>query len=149
MSTTSFEPVHEPLAQDARTSRLEDRARNVRWKSAFAAWLAAAGMLSCYQIQAHDEARTMAHNVGRYKVRVTSDYEKVQGTCKFVRYLQPEQDPKHIPTDAELPDWVREEAVLLGADTVLLQNRTAEAYICGPGPLNPDGTLRNPEIQPH
>jgi hypothetical protein len=58
LSTTSFEPVHEPLAQDARTSRLEDRARNVRWKSAFAAWLAAAGMLSCYQIQAHDEALT-------------------------------------------------------------------------------------------
>jgi hypothetical protein len=149
LRTKSFEPVHKPCAENARTFRLEDGARNVRWKSVFAAWLAAAGMLSCYQIQAHDEARTMAHNVGRYKVRVTSDYEKVQGTCKFVRYLQPDQDPKRIPTDAELPDWVREEAVLLGADTVLLVNRTAEAYICGPGPLNPDGTLRNPEIQPH
>jgi hypothetical protein len=141
LSTTEFGPDHE--------QRPESRRARIAWRRYFAAWLAAAGMLSCYQIQAHDEARTMAHNVGRYKVRVTSDYEKVQGTCKFVRYLQPDQDPKRIPTDAELPDWVREEAVILGADTVLLVNRTAEAYICGPGPLNPDGTLRNPEIQPH
>lgn len=124
------------------------RAFPVSRRIALAAFLAAAGSLACYQIKDKDEARTLAHNVGKYKVRVTTEHERVQGTCKFVRAIVPDQDPKRIPTNAEIPDYVREEAVLLGADTVLLEGRIGEAYICGPGPLNPDGTLQSTETHP-
>jgi hypothetical protein len=103
---------------------------------------AAAATFSCTQIVANDEALRQAQTVGKDHVHLSTEVEKVTGTCAFVRTIDPDQDPVRAPTDAELPDYLKVEAVLMGADTVLVKGRLGEAYVCGPGPLNPDGTLR-------
>ena len=102
--------------------------------------------LACLaQVAAHDTARQQAEIAGKFKVHLTTERESVEGTCKFVRHLQADYDPILVarPSDPQLADYFRIEAVLLGADTVLVDGRTGEAYICGPGPLNPDGTLQS------
>jgi uncharacterized protein YceK len=96
----------------------------------------------CAQLAAQDKAKQEAMASGKYKVRLTTDAESVEGTCKFVHAIWPGDDPVQIPTDDQLPDYYRVQGVLLGADTVLVRGRVGDAYICGPGPLNPDGTLR-------
>jgi hypothetical protein len=103
--------------------------------------LSSAGLIGCVYAKAKDEAQTEAEHTGQYKVRLTTDREHVVGTCKFVHTIQPDYNPTGRPTDAQLPSYFRVEAVLLGADTVLVDGRIGEAYICGPGPLNPDGSL--------
>ena len=99
--------------------------------------------LSCANIKEVDKAHEDARTKGKYHVRLTDKSDEVQGTCKFVRAIQPEYDPVGKPTNAQLPDYYREQAVYYGADTVLIRSTLAEAYICGPGPLNPDGTPKN------
>ena len=115
-----------------------------RWTPLLAAATLAATItaLACAHAAATDTARQQAHTMGKYKVTLTTDREKVLGTCTFVQNIEPDFQPAFAPTDAQLPDYLREEAVLLGADTVLVNGRIGEAYICGPGPLNPDGTLK-------
>jgi hypothetical protein len=117
-----------------------------RW-SAWA-WLACVGFSGCAHAAAKDEAHTLANGVGKYKVHLTTERERVMGTCKYIRMIQPDLDPVHRPTPAELPDYLRVEAVLMGADTVLVEGRVGEAYICGPGPLNPDGSLQGSTPSP-
>ena len=85
-----------------------------------------------------------ARTRGKYRVTITTERERVAGTCKFVRTIMADADA-HRPSNAELPDYFRVEAVYIGADTVIVDGRTAEAYICGPSPLNPDGS---PQIPP-
>ena len=111
-------------------------------RSVWAVLLSSAGFIGCVHAAAKDDARMQAHTTGRFKVQLTTERERVEGTCKFVRHLQADYDPMLVgrPTDPQLGDYFREEAVLLGADTVLVDGRTGEAYICGPGPLNPDGS---------
>jgi hypothetical protein len=108
--------------------------------------VALAGLLvcltACAQLTAQDKAKQQAVASGKYKVRLTTDAEKVEGTCKFVHAIWPDDDPVQIPTNEQLPDYYRVKGVLLGADTVLVRGRTGDAYICGPGPLNPDGSLQ-------
>jgi hypothetical protein len=101
--------------------------------------LASAG---CAHITEAEKARQQANAAGKYKVRLTQDAEGVQGTCQFLRSIEPDQDPINRPSPSQRDDWYRVEAVLLGADTVLVRDRSGEAYICGAGPLNPDGTAR-------
>jgi hypothetical protein len=101
-----------------------------------------AGLAGCAQLAAQDKAKQQAVASGKYKVHLTTDAESVEGTCKFVHAIWPDDDPVQIPTNDQLPDYYRVQGVLLGADTVLVRGRTGDAYICGPGPLNPDGTLR-------
>jgi len=105
-------------------------------------WLGCIAVIGCAHAADKDVARKLAHDMGKYKVHLTTEREKVMGTCTYVRAIQPDLDPVHPPTSAELPDYLRVEAVLMGADTVLIEGRIGEAYICGPGPLNPDGTLQ-------
>jgi hypothetical protein len=104
--------------------------------------LASAAVLSCAHSAEHDKAVADAEHLGKYKVRLTTEREQVLGTCKYVMSIKPELDPIKIPTSYELPDYFRVHAVLAGADTVVVSERVGEAYICGPGPLNPDGTLQ-------
>ena len=100
--------------------------------------------LGCAQTQAAQQARTDAKTKGKYKVRLTTDAESVVGVCKFVAMIEPAQDPVGMVSEAQYPDYFRTEAVYKGADTVLVRGgKIGEAYICGPGPLNPDGTLKN------
>lgn len=125
------------------TDVLTNASNRRRPASFFAATAALAAALACTHVAATDTARQQAHATGKYKVTLTTDREKVLGTCTFVRNIEPDFQPAFAPTDAELPDFLREEAVLSGADTVLMNGRIGEAYICGPGPLNPDGTLHS------
>lgn len=116
-----------------------------RRRSAAAAALCAslvAGLsaISCANITEVDKAHEEARTKGKYHVRLTDKSDEVQGTCKFIRTIQPEYDPTGKPTNAQLPDYYREWAVYYGADTVLVRGTLAEAYQCGPTPLNPDGT---------
>jgi hypothetical protein len=99
-------------------------------------------MSACTNMKEADKANEDAHTKGKYAVRLTEDGEKVQGTCKFVKNIEPQYDPVMIPAPSQLPDYFRTQAVLAGADTVLVRGngKVGEAYICGPGPLNPDGT---------
>jgi hypothetical protein len=108
------------------------------------------GALACANAIENDQARQQARSTGLYSVRIANDNEKerIQGTCKFVRTINADDDPVRRPMDAELRDYLRAEAVYLGADTIYIDGRTAEAYICGPGPLNPDGTLKAPQPPP-
>ncbi len=99
-------------------------------------------MAACTNLKEADKAREEASTKGKYAVRLTEDTEKVQGLCKFVKNIEPQYDPVQIPAPSQLPDYFRTQAVLAGADTVLVRGKTGEAYICGPGPLNPDGTRR-------
>ena len=121
----------------------------------------AAGMLlclaaACAHLTEMDRNRELAKTSGKFKVKLTEDSETVQGQCKFIRYIAPSYDPIMAPTKAEFDDYLRVEAVLLGADTVLVRQRVGEAYLCGPTPLNPDGTRKNeygsvapPQATPH
>ena len=65
------------------------------------------------------------------------------GVCKFIGNIEPEQDPVGGIPKSSYPDYFRVQAVLKGADTVLVRGdgKFGEAYSCGP-PLNPDGTVR-------
>lgn len=114
--------------------------------SAAALLLISLGASGCAAAMARDEARAQARSRGKYRVTLASERERerVAGTCKFVRTIQADADT-HPPSSAELPDYFRVEAVVLGADTVVMDGRTGEAYICGPGPLNPDGS---PQVPP-
>lgn len=97
------------------------------------------GTLACANLAEADRRRQEAKTTGKYKVRLTDDTD-IQGTCKFVQYIEPAYDPIKIPTKAEFEDYLRVEAVLLGADTVLVRRNVGEAYLCGAMPLNADGT---------
>ena len=100
--------------------------------------------IGCAQSQAVQQARTDAKTKGKYKVRLTTNAESVVGVCKFVVMIDPSQDPVGGIPESAYPDYFRIEAVYRGADTVLVRGgKIGEAYICGPGPLNPDGTLKN------
>lgn len=101
-------------------------------------------MAACTNLKEADKAREEASTKGKYAVRLTEDGEKVQGLCKFVKNIEPQYDPVQIPAPSQLPDYYRTQAVLVGADTVLVRGngKVGEAYICGPSPLNPDGTRR-------
>src|SRR5215470_14052795 len=103
------------------------------------------GGTGCAQSQAHQKAVDDANNKGKYKVRLTTSPESVVGTCKFMGNIEPEQDPVGGIPKSSYPDYFRVQAVLMGADTVLVRGdgKFGEAYVCGPAPLNPDGTLRN------
>lgn len=105
--------------------------------------LAVAACVGCAQSQAAQKANDDAKTKGKYKVRLTTNSEAVVGTCKYVTLIQPDQDPIAPVPDSQLTDYYRTQAVLKGADTVLVRGRVGEAYICGPGPLNPDGTLKD------
>ena len=110
----------------------------------FQRWLSGAvllvlGALACANLAEADKRRQEAKTVGKYHVKLTDDVD-IQGTCKFVQYIEPAYDPIKIPTKAEFEDYLRVEAVLLGADTVLVRRNVGEAYLCGPMPLNADGT---------
>jgi hypothetical protein len=100
-------------------------------------------LAGCAQLSAADKAKEEANASGKYKVRLTTNAESVEGTCKYVRDIQPDFDPVQVPTNDQLPDYYRVHGVLLGADTVVVRGRTGDAYICGPGPLKPDGTLQS------
>ncbi|MEX0879281.1 MAG: hypothetical protein WEB59_00365 [Thermoanaerobaculia bacterium] len=105
--------------------------------------LLAAGLAAgCAQVTEAQKGRQQAKTTGKYKVRLTEDSESVVGTCKFVTAINADFNFKGPQTQAGLYDYFREEAVYASADTVLVRGRVGEAYICGPGPLNPDGTLR-------
>ena len=107
----------------------------------FAAWLGAAG---CAQSKAYQKSVDDANTKGKYKVRLTTNAEAVVGVCKFMGNLEPEQDPVGGIPKSSYPDYFRFHAVMMGADTVLVRGdgKFGEAYVCGPAPLNPDGTLR-------
>jgi len=116
-------------------------------------WAAAAlliligSLLACADVVENEKAREQARTTGLYQVRIANEdeKEKLAGTCKFVRTVNADDDPVRRPSDAELRDYLRAEAVYLGADTIYIDRRTAETYICGPGPLNPDGTRKASE----
>ena len=100
--------------------------------------------LGCAQSQAYQKSLDDANTKGKYKVRLTTNAEAVEATCRFMGNIEPGQDPiGGIPKD-QYPDYFRVHAVLMGADTVLVRGdgKVGEAYVCGPGPLNPDGTVR-------
>jgi len=101
-------------------------------------------MAACANLKEADKAKEEASTKGKYAVRLTEDAEKVQGTCKFVKNIEPQYDPVMVPAPSQVPDYFRTQAVLAGADTVLVRadGKLGEAYICGPSPLNPDGTRR-------
>jgi hypothetical protein len=100
--------------------------------------------IGCAQTQGAQQARTDAKTKGKYKVRLTTDAESVVGVCKFVAMIEPAQDPVGGVPESQYPDYFRTEAVYKGADTVLVRGgKVGEAYICGPSPLNPDGTPKN------
>ena len=107
-------------------------------------------IVGCAHITEAEKAREEANATGKYKVRLTDDAEYVQGMCKFVHSIIPDMDPLQSPTKAQVDDYYRVEGVLMGADTVLVSSRTTgayrtgEAYLCGPTPLNPDGSPRAP-----
>jgi hypothetical protein len=98
--------------------------------------------LGCSSHVADYQSRQQASSTGKYKVELTTDAERVAGTCKYVHTIQPDLIPLNKPTDAQLPDYYRQEAAYYGADTVLVRGRIGEAYVCGPAPLNPDGSRR-------
>jgi len=106
--------------------------------------------LACTHIKESDKAHEEAATKGKYAVQITENVEKVEGTCKFVKNIEPQYDPVQIPAPSQLSDYYRTHAVLAGADTVLVrgQGKVGEAYICGPGPLNPDGTRRDGPLPP-
>ncbi len=110
---------------------------------------AALALAGCAQINEAKKAHELARTQGKFKVRLTNDVESVAGRCKFVRNLVPDDEPGFRPTEAELPDYFRTEAVYNGADTVVVRGRVGEAYVCGPAPLNPDGSRKALDAGPH
>ncbi len=111
-----------------------------------AALLAAA----CTNIKEADKANQEASTKGKYAVTLTENAEKVQGTCKFIKNIEPKYDPVQEPAPSQLADYYKTHAVLAGADTVLVRGlgQLGEAYLCGPSPLNPDGTRREGPLPP-
>jgi hypothetical protein len=104
---------------------------------------ACAILVRCAHVSEADTNWQLAQTKGKYHVALTEDVERVEGTCKFVRLLNPQYgQPVDIPTDAQLPDYFRTQAAFYGADTVLVRGNVGDAYICGPGPINPDGTRK-------
>jgi hypothetical protein len=105
---------------------------------------------ACTNIKEHDKANQEASTRGKYAVTLTENAEKVQGTCKFIKNIEPKYDPVQEPAPSQLSDYYRTHAVLAGADTVLVrgQGQIGEAYLCGPSPLNPDGTRREGPLPP-
>src|SRR5262245_28277618 len=101
---------------------------------------ALAAAAACAHVSEADQKWEIARTKGKYAVRLTQDAESVLGTCKFVRMISPDADPIRPPTDAELPDWLRAAGAFYGADTVVVRERVGDLYICGSGPINPDGT---------
>ena len=98
------------------------------------------GVAACAASHAYQKDLDDANAKGQYKVRLTSDSESV-GTCKFVKAIDPRQDPVGGVLSSQYPEYFRVHAVLMGADTVLVrEGKVGEAYQCGPTPLNPDGT---------
>ncbi len=119
--------------------------RSFGWISALLLLGLCAGALGCAHASESDTNWQLAATKGKFHVQLTEDSEKVEGTCKFVRMLNPQfNQPVARPTDAQLPDAFRTEAAYYGADTVLVRGNVGEAYICGPGPINPDGTRKEP-----
>jgi hypothetical protein len=116
------------------------------WRFCLAVLLVVAG---CAEMNETKKQHEMARTQGQFKVRLTNDLESVAGRCKFVHNLNADDEPGYRPTDEELPAYFRTEAVYKGADTVVVRGRVGEAYICGPGPLNPDGTLKKSDAGPH
>ncbi len=113
--------------------------------------IAVAICLGCAQSQAAQQAHTDAKTKGKYKVRLTTDAESVVGTCKFVANDRTRSRILSAGSPSpSIPDYFRTEAVYKGADTVLVRGngKMGEAYICGPAPLNPDGTPRDQYDQP-
>jgi hypothetical protein len=106
-------------------------------------------LAGCAEITEKKNQHELARTQGQYRVRLTKDVESVAGRCRFVRNIVADDEPAGRPTDAQLPEYFRTEAVYHGADTVVVRDRIGEAYICGPGPLNPDGTLKSNDSGPH
>ena len=104
--------------------------------------------IGCAHSAEQQKAEQDAATKGKYAVRLTEDSESVVGTCKYLRTLLPDDEPVTRPTNAQLSDYYRTKAVLLGADTVVVRGRMGEAYLCGPTPLNPDGTRKASEQSP-
>lgn len=104
--------------------------------------------IGCAHVSEQQKAQEEASTKGKYAVRLTDDAESVVGTCKYIRALEPDDEPVTRPTNAQLPDYYRTKAVLNGADTVVVRGRIGEAYLCGPTPLNPDGTRQAPYAPP-
>jgi hypothetical protein len=94
--------------------------------------------IGCADHVADHQAREKAYESGKLAVTLTSDAEKVVGTCKYVRTIQPDLIPRNKPTDEQLPDYYRAEAAYSGANTVLVKGRTGEAYNCAPGTVFSD-----------
>ena len=122
----------------------------MKMRSLLSALAIAALASACTNLKETDKASEEASTKGKYAVTVTDNAEKVEGTCKFIKNLEPQYDPVLVPAPSQLSDWYRYHAVLAGADTVLVRvnGRLGEAYICGPGPLNPDGTRREGPLPP-
>jgi hypothetical protein len=121
---------------------------NIRAVAVVIAAALAAG--ACANIKEADKAREEASTKGKFAVQITDNAERVEGTCKFIKNIEPQYDPVLVPAPSQLSDYYRTQAVLVGADTVLVRvnGRLGEAYICGPGPLNPDGTRREGPLPP-
>ncbi|HTY41037.1 MAG TPA: hypothetical protein VMH79_04110 [Thermoanaerobaculia bacterium] len=102
------------------------------------------GASGCSQNSTYQKNMNDANTKGKYKVRLTTNVESVVGICKFMGNVEPEQDPVGGIPKSQYADYFRVQAVLMGADTVLVRGdgKFGEAYVCGPGPLNPDGTVR-------
>jgi hypothetical protein len=116
------------------------RRRNA-WLLAAAAAALVGGSVACTQTKAYQKAVDDANTKGKYKVRLTTDPESVVGVCKFVTTIEPEHDIVGGVPSGSYPDYFRTQAVLAGADTVLVrEGKLGEAYICGDSALNPDGT---------
>lgn len=147
MSPTAKAARRDPATTRLATSGILAGMHRERW---IASMLLA--LVACAQWTERDQNMELARTKGKYAVRLTDDIEGVEGHCKFVRMLSPDSDPVKPPTLAELPDWLRTYAVYYGADTVIVRGKIGDAYICGPGPLNPDGTRQyafpTPQPQP-
>ena len=101
-------------------------------------------LAGCTSTKDYQKAVEDANSKGKYKVRLTTDSEVV-GTCKFVTTIEPEHDVVGGIPASQYPDYFRVQAVMAGADTVLVrEGKLGEAYICGPSALNPDGTPKTP-----
>lgn len=122
----------------------------MKTRSRLPALAAALLAASCTNIKEADKAHEDAATKGKYAVTLTENAEKVQGTCKFIRNIEPKYDPVQEPAPSQLADYYRTQAVLAGADTVLVRanGQLGEAYVCGPSPLNPDGTRREGPLPP-
>ena len=97
-------------------------------------------VVACTASKAYQKDLDDANATGKYKVRLTTDPEVV-GTCKFLKAIDPRQDPVGGILQSQYPDYFRVHAVLIGADTVLVrEGKIGECYQCGPTLLNPDGS---------